>query len=166
MYDKDFRDRKVLIVEDNIHFRTLLKTILSFAGVKAIQEAEDGLEALEILQDFPADVAIVDWNMERMDGLEFVRHVRREPSHQPRRRIPVLMVTGNGGTPCYTAARDAGVNDLLQKPISPKTLMKALGDVMDDAMAFIDTAAYVGPDRRRFQMDFGGMEKRQVAPSA
>ncbi|CCQ74043.1 Putative chemotaxis protein CheYIII [Magnetospira sp. QH-2] len=161
MVDGNLQGLNILIVEDNIHFRTLLTTILKHGGVSEIREVDNGDDALEVLQGFNADLAIVDWKMEGMDGLECVRRIRRDtPLEAEWRKIPVLMVSSKAGGTLPAMARDAGVNDLLPKPISPRTLIGALIEVLERPTAFIDSSAYVGPDRRRIQQDFGGMEKR------
>ena len=159
MANVDLRELRILIVEDNVHFRTLLRTILQHLGVKEIRETSDGSEALRMLEDFPADLAIVDWKMDGMDGLECIRRIRRDGNPETR-HIPVLMVTGYGDDPMPAQARDAGANDLLVKPISPKSLMKSLYDVLLRPGAFIETNAYVGPDRRKLEGEFDGSERR------
>ena len=52
---------KVLVVEDNQHFRTLVRSILEALGVQEIEDARDGAEAVEMLGSVPADLAILDW---------------------------------------------------------------------------------------------------------
>ena len=159
MPDVDLRELRILIVEDNAHFRTLLRTILQHLGVKEIREAPDGQSALRTLDEFPADLAVVDWKMDGMDGLECIRRIRRGENSDTR-HIPVLMVTGYGEDPMPQQARDAGANDLLVKPISPKSLMKSLYEVLLRPGQFIETRAYVGPDRRKLEERFNGTERR------
>ncbi len=163
MQDRDLSGQKILVVEDNFHFRKLLVTILGHIGVAEIREASDGREALEILKTFAADLAIIDWKMDGMDGLECVRRIRRD-EETGTRRIPVLMVTGYDENQVMERARDAGANDILVKPISPRGLMRSLGQVIEAPNAFIETEDYVGPDRRRLKAAFEGTEKRYAEP--
>ncbi len=165
MPDRDLTGLRILVVEDNFHFRKLLVTILDHIGVKEVREADEGREGLRILGDFAADLAIIDWKMDGMDGLECVRRIRRG-GNGGARRIPVLMVTGYGDDEMADRARDAGANDLLVKPISPRSLMRHLNGVLDRPGAFIETDAYVGPDRRRLAAEFDGGERRDAETGA
>lgn len=159
MTQRDLHDLKILIVEDNIHFRTLLLTILWHLGIRDIREVSDGQSALEMLEDYDADLTIVDWKLEGIDGLETIRRIRQS-SEEGIRRIPVLMVTGYGEDPLPAQARDAGANHFLVKPISPKSLMKSVFAVLREPTTFIETPAYVGPDRRKLEESFSGLERR------
>jgi len=80
------------IVEDNVHFRTLIHSILQALGVTSLEEARDGSEALEVLGDQMPDLVILDWKMDGMDGVECVRQIRALSG--PNRFVPIIMVTG------------------------------------------------------------------------
>ena len=67
---------RVLIVDDNAHMRSIISAILKGIGVHDIRDASDGTQALAILKEWPADLAIVDYRMEPMDGLSFTQIVR------------------------------------------------------------------------------------------
>ena len=66
---------RVLIVDDSKNMRMLVKTVLNALGVQVVREAGDGQAGLQELRSGPVDISIVDWVMEPMDGLEFVRQV-------------------------------------------------------------------------------------------
>ena len=66
----------VMVVEDNRHMRGLIQSILHALGVKNVCEAGDAAEAFNELKHFHADVIIVDWHMEPLDGIDFARLVR------------------------------------------------------------------------------------------
>jgi two-component system chemotaxis response regulator CheY len=69
---------KALIVDDSRAVRTLMKRMLGEMGFE-VSEAGDGRQALDLLQEIgPVDLALVDWNMPEMDGLEFVKMVSAE----------------------------------------------------------------------------------------
>ncbi|MBL4691867.1 MAG: response regulator, partial [Magnetovibrio sp.] len=103
----DITQINLLIVEDNVHFRMLMRSILQALGVSNLEEAQDGLEALELLETQSPDLVIVDWKMEGIDGVEFVKHIRSLDG--PNRFVPIIMVTGYTETSLKTKARDAGV---------------------------------------------------------
>lgn len=68
---------KALIVEDNQHMRALLRSLLNSAGLHDIHEAADGSAALEALAARKCDFILCDLAMKPMDGLDFIREVRR-----------------------------------------------------------------------------------------
>ena len=159
MADLDLEQVAVLIVEDNLHFRTLIRTILQALGFEDIEEARDGAEALEVLSSFEADLAIVDWKMDGVDGLECVRRIRSEPV-EVTKFLPIIMITGYTEESLAKQARDAGANDFLGKPISAKSLMSRIVSVLEDDRPFIKSEDFFGPDRRRKDGEFDGEDRR------
>ena len=105
----------VLIVDDVDEMRKILKTILHEFGFGRILEAENGAEALEIMKDEPINLAVVDWNMPEMSGLELLQEVRRHPALKP---LPFLMVTSEADRDKVVSAIAAGVSDYIVKPFS------------------------------------------------
>lgn len=154
-------DLKVLIVEDNLHFRNLVESILRALGVPSIEEAQDGSEAIEVLDSYPVDLAILDWKMDGVDGIECVRRIRMGGRNW-NRFLPMIMVTGYTEPGLMREARDAGVDELLSKPISAKSLLSRIKTVMGNRRQFIDIEGYFGPDRRRSLREFSGPNRRRV----
>ena len=152
---------KVLIVEDNQHFRTLVRSILEALGVQEIEEARDGAEAVELLGSFPADLAILDWKMDGVNGIECVRRVRRGEG-SVNRFLPIIMLTGYTEESLMKEAIEAGVNGFLGKPVSAKSLFSRILSVMQGAQVYIETASYFGPDRRRVGGAYTGEERRKA----
>jgi len=149
----------VLIVEDNLHFRTLMRTILQALGVETVEEARDGAEAMEVLASFDADLAIIDWKMDGVDGVECVRRIRNGEDFV-NRFLPIIMVTGYTDESLAKEARNAGVNDFLSKPISAKSLLSRINSVLSEIRPFIESVDFFGPDRRRQDIKHGGTERR------
>ncbi|MFX8797656.1 response regulator, partial [Acinetobacter baumannii] len=85
-----------------------------------VDEAPNGLEALEKLSLAPVDLLIIDVNMPRMDGFPFLRLLRRQPG--PNATIPVLVTSTEAGPQDVAAAREAGANFYLVKPVSQASL--------------------------------------------
>ncbi|MPY71616.1 MAG: response regulator [Alphaproteobacteria bacterium] len=138
----------VLVLDDNRHMRTLVQSILHALGVKNIREASDAAEAFKELMHFHADVIIVDWHMEPLDGIDFVKLVRTAKD-SPNPYVPIIMLSGYTEYRRVVAARDAGVNEFLAKPISAKALYQRFASIIENPRPFIRTKLYFGPDRRR-----------------
>lgn len=153
---------RVLIIEDNQHIRLLLRTVLHTMGIETILEAHDGEEALAVLRGCPADLLILDWKMEPMDGLSFALKLRRS-ADSPAPTVPIIMVTAHGEEHLVRKARDAGVDEFLTKPLSAKDLIARISEVMARARPFIRSGDYVGPDRRRRHDPGHASSERRVA---
>jgi len=145
---------KVLVVDDSPHMRVLIRNILKGLGIYTILEAANGQDALEVVKCNHIDVAIADLNMEPVNGMEFLASVRRSKD-SPNPFLPVILATGDSRIPTIKAARDAGVNAFLTKPVSVKTLAERLFFVLQDRRKFIRAKTFFGPDRR-FRVDDGG----------
>lgn len=160
MADLDISGVHFLIVEDSKHMRTLIKTILSSFGCRKLAEAEDGAQAFAVMKNFPPDIIICDWEMDPLDGVEFVRMVRTS-SDSPNPLVPVIMVTAYTEASRVNEARDAGINEFLGKPISATSLYSRIKAIIEKPRPFIRTKSYVGPDRRRRQSEsYVGTDRR------
>ncbi|ATQ41919.1 response regulator [Caulobacter mirabilis] len=143
-----FESLKILLVDDNQHMRILLIEILRAIGIRRVLEANDGAEALQALRDHDIDIIITDLAMQPLDGIDFVRLVRLSPE-SPNPMCPIIMVTGHSTQRRVEEARDAGVNEFLAKPVTPRGVLERIGEIIDNARPFIRTDDYFGPDRRR-----------------
>lgn len=150
---------KVLLVEDNEHFRRLVKTILHAVNIRDVAEAADGASGLERLSTYEADLCIADWQMPGINGLEFVRGIRLA-ADSPNPYLPIIMCSGYTETSLVMQARDAGVNEFLAKPISARSLLTRVLSVVRSQRSFVKTDDYFGPDRRRRTIDFQGVDRR------
>ena len=143
-----FENLKVLIVEDNQHMRTLLRSLLNTVGIREIAEASNGGSALDVLRERKCDLVLSDLSMKPMDGLEFT-HTVRHSERSPNPFVPIIMITGHTEKHRVEAARDAGVTEFLAKPITAASLFSRLAEIVERPRAFVRTEAYFGPDRRR-----------------
>ena len=107
-------DKRVLIVDDAGLVRLYYRDALERAGY-AVDEAMNGLEALEKLLITPADLLIVDINMPKMDGLTFLQSLRRHTL--PLGAIPAIVTSTEAYPKDRDAARIAGANFYLVKPV-------------------------------------------------
>jgi two-component system, chemotaxis family, chemotaxis protein CheY len=138
----------VLVIDDNTHMRSILKELLRAVGVQDIKEAADPVEAFELIKSVPIDLVLVDFSMPIIDGVEFTQMVRTS-SDSPNPYIPIVMITGHSERSRVNAARDAGVNEFLVKPVTAKSLMDRITSVVNNPRSFVKSTAYLGPDRRR-----------------
>ena len=112
-----------LVVDDSRAMRLVLKKIMNDVGFE-VSEAGDGSEALIRLKELNSvDLMLVDWNMPVMDGLEFVRAVRKDQSYD---EVPVMMVTTEDGMDKIVEALEAGANEYVMKPFTSETIIEKL----------------------------------------
>lgn len=110
---------RALVVDDSRAMRMLLKTILKAEGFETV-EAGHGGEGLERLKETAAmNVALVDWNMPEMNGLEFVKAVSSTSAYDDMR---IVMVTTEAELPKMAEALESGANEYLMKPFTKEAL--------------------------------------------
>ena len=153
-----------LVVDDNENMRLIIKRALRALGVRDIEEAPEGADALKTLAAAPVDIVIVDWEMSPVDGIEFTKMIRTSVD-SPNPYVPVIMLTGHTEMARVTQARDAGITEFLAKPVSASKLYARIVSVIQRPRPFIRTPSYFGPDRRR-QDDprYRGPERRKANP--
>ena len=163
--DIDLRELRVLVIDDSRSMRTIIKSILLQLGFKYVHEAGDAATAFKDMQNFPCDLILVDWYMEPLDGLDFIRLVRTaKDSRDP--FVPIIMLSGFTEMRRVEEARDAGVNEFLAKPVSVELLGNRIKSIFNHPRKFVRTRQYFGPCRRR--NDFGpprGKQERRKADS-
>lgn len=115
---------KVLIIDDSKAMRMILGKILSDIGCSVL-EAGNGREALQcIASEGKPDLALVDWNMPEVNGLEFIQAVRKNPDYAS---IALMMITTESEISNVEAARKAGVNEYVIKPFNTEIILEKLG---------------------------------------
>ena len=158
----DFSRLKVLVVDDNQYMRSVFREFLRALGLSTdnIRECSNGEEAIDVAGAFAPDLIISDYVMEPMDGFELARRIRRdENSADP--YVPIILCTGYTEVGQVMAARDAGVNEVLAKPITANTLYSRIRTIIEEPRQFVRLDSYFGPDRRRKQVPVE--EERRVA---
>ena len=126
----------IMIVDDSSVTRKVIKKHISSGPYAAfgLIEAPDGEQALDIFKGgtHPA-VILSDWNMPKMNGLEFVRHLRAYEQSLGRtseQRVKIIMITTEGTIDKVTEAMASGVNEYIVKPFTADTLNKTLKKVL------------------------------------
>ena len=113
--------KNVLIVDDSSVMRKIVERCLRQAGVQIskVHEANDGYEGLSIIQQNAVDLILCDINMPTMDGMEFLRNLQGTESAW---KIPVVMVTTEGGEARANDAISAGARGYIRKPFTAEQL--------------------------------------------
>jgi CheY-like chemotaxis protein len=135
------------VVEDNVHMRRLIQTLLHSFGSRKIHEAEDGASGLKSVEHNSPDIVITDWKMPVFDGIEFVRMIRN-PETCANAYIPIIMLTGQCENQRLIQARSAGVTEFLCKPFTAACLYDRICNIILNPRPFVRTGTYFGPQRR------------------
>jgi len=120
--------KRVLIVDDAATVRMYHRGILESAGY-IVEEAWNGIEALEKILNAPFDFYIVDINMPKLDGYGFLRELRQQVVPQ----VPAIMVSTEAAATDEAAAYRAGANAYLIKPVLPLQLLSFLSLMLGEA---------------------------------
>lgn len=142
-----FGSLKVLLADDNQHMRAIIVAILKGVGITNLRECNDGAEGLQVLRDWPADLAIVDFQMQPLDGVEFT-HMVRNSADSKNPYLPIIMMTGFAERSRVVEARDAGVTEFVVKPVTARSIIDRINAVIFHPRPFIRTDDYFGPMRR------------------
>ncbi len=114
---------RILVVDDFPTMRKIVRGVLKQLGYTNIEEAEDGQQAISILEQSPYDFVVSDWNMPNMTGLELLKAVRANPKTK---HIPFLMVTAEADKANIVEAVKAGVSSYVVKPFNAGTLKEKI----------------------------------------
>ncbi|MCP5432036.1 MAG: response regulator [Alphaproteobacteria bacterium] len=144
----DFSKVTILCVDDNRHMMTLLKTILRSLGVGTVLETQRAAEALSIARSRPVDMIVTDIRLQDESGLDLIRRIRNS-SDSTNPFVPIIVVSAHSERSRVEAARDAGANEYLTKPVRPRDLLVRMRAIIESPRPFVRTSFYFGPDRRR-----------------
>lgn len=115
------KDMPILIVDDYKTMRSIIRSLLYQLGFENVNEAADGAKALEILRTQPIKLILSDWNMQPMNGYDFLCEVRKV-----NKELPFIMVTAENTQENFKKALEAGVSNYILKPFTADTLKKKL----------------------------------------
>ncbi len=113
---------RALVIDDSKSIRSILSKILVEIGF-TVEEASNGLEALDVIQKEKVDLALVDWNMPDMNGFEFIQEVRKDNTYKDMR---MMMVTTETEMNKVVEALEAGANEYVMKPFTKDMIVEKL----------------------------------------
>ncbi|RJP78156.1 MAG: response regulator [Candidatus Zixiibacteriota bacterium] len=116
---------KVLVVDDSATMRRIIIKNLNDAGFSDTVEAENGIEAISRMAG--VELVLTDWNMPVMDGLSFVKEIRRNTAYA---NVPIVMITSIGAKKEVVEALKQGVNNYIVKPFTPAILIEKVKSVI------------------------------------
>ena len=126
----------ILVVDDEANIRHTLRGVLSDEGYEVV-EAQDGRRALELLEQEPPKLAIVDIWMPEMDGIELVSKMRQQAPE-----VPVIVISGHGTIDTAVRVIRMGAFDFLEKPFQLDALLR----VVDRALGGADEAPAIATE--------------------
>lgn len=119
---------KFLVVDDFSTMRRIVRNLLKELGFTNVDEAEDGMVALQKLSNAQFDFVVTDWNMPNMDGLTLLQTIRQTPQLK---HLPVLMITAEAKKENIIAAAQAGASGYIVKPFTAGTLSEKLEKIFE-----------------------------------
>ena len=119
---------KFLVVDDFSTMRRIVRNLLKELGFTNVDEAEDGVAALQKLGSAQFDFVVTDWNMPNMDGLTLLQNIRKTPQFKD---LPVLMITAEAKKENIIAAAQAGASGYIVKPFTAATMAEKLEKIFE-----------------------------------
>ena len=119
---------RFLVVDDFSTMRRIVRNLLKELGYTNVDEAEDGVVAMQKLTAGGIDFVVTDWNMPNMDGLTLLQTIRATPNLK---HLPVLMITAEAKKENIIAAAQAGASGYIVKPFTAATLSEKLQKIFD-----------------------------------
>jgi two-component system, cell cycle response regulator DivK len=115
--------KKVLIAEDSSVIQNLTKKILQFQNFE-IHSAKNGQKVIEMIKNEKFDIILMDINMPIMDGMECAKHIRSQEGEIS--KIPIVAITGNAKNYSEDQFKDAGIDEILYKPLDFDVLVEVV----------------------------------------
>lgn len=156
-------DATVMLLESSQHSLDVLSQIVFGLGVREVIRCMTVEEADKALARSTVDLILMNAVLKEGDAYEFVRRLRRSKL-EPNCYAPIIMTHGHVRKRDLGRMRDAGVNFVIAKPITPQVLLERTLWIGRDKRPFFDNGAYVGPDRRfKFEGPPPGTDGRRGA---
>ena len=152
---------RFLLVDENEHMRGILTGVLRTLGVRYIRAASDGDGALEALAKEVPDIVLTGIGLKPKSGICLITEIREGRSGAPR-TLPIIVVTSYTEAAYVRAARDAGIDEFVAKPISVRGLYNRIVSIIQKRRPFVDAPEYFGPDRRRHQEEGAKQHRRKA----
>lgn len=117
---------RILIVDDEAAIREMVATALELADFQCLQ-AENGQQAHEIIVDEKPDLVLLDWMLPGISGIELARRLKRNDTTS---EVPIIMLTAKSEESNTIMGLDAGADDYVTKPFSPRELVSRINAVI------------------------------------
>jgi len=154
----------IVLADASTNVLSLMSEVLRQSGIDQIQYALDGEELLSVTEEFAPDMVITTSRLPKISGLEFTRMVRRGTG-AIRRDTAIVAMTNTATRAFIEHARDSGVDEMLVLPFSTRALTERSLAALRKKRSFVDCASYIGPCRRRRELDeFEGVKRRFIDP--
>ena len=118
--------KTILTVDDSASMRQMVKITLSGAGYQVV-EAENGADGLSKAKTSPANMVVTDLNMPVMDGLTFIRELRKLPEY---RGVPIIFLSTESDAGVKAQAKEAGATGWIVKPFQAEQLLAVVKKVL------------------------------------
>ena len=164
---KNLAKVQIMILDSSERAANLIKNLLSNFGFSNVVIANDGYQGVQILRKLNIDLIFTDCDLKvyrnaasfsddtqelmevvQISGVDFVRRLRHAPS-SPNPYIPIVMLVDQIKPADIFKARDAGVDEIMVKPLNAATFCEHIINIIDSQRIFITAEAYKGPCRRR-----------------
>ncbi len=125
MADKNL---KFLVVDDFSTMRRIVRNLLKELGYTNVDEAEDGIVALQKLKNMNVQFVVTDWNMPNMTGIELLKAIRADATLK---HLPVLMITAEAKKENIIEAAQSGASGYIVKPFTAATLEEKMNKIFE-----------------------------------
>ncbi|MEM1289471.1 MAG: response regulator [Pseudomonadota bacterium] len=159
----DYSNKSAVIVDDNPQMRAIIRSMLGVIGITNVADYSDPQQAIRRLESEHVGLAIIDLVlMSSIDGLAVAEAIRHN-EHVKNQMMPIIMVTGYPSIAVIDQAINAGVDELVTKPLRAKDLVSRVQKAFEEPRRYISTPNnYYGPDRRRADRGSPVGEDRRV----
>lgn len=123
----ELEELMVLIVDDSRTSRNYVRHVLEKLGVANFIEAENGVDAVRIMENRLVDLVVTDYNMPEMDGKELIQHIR---SKSWQNSVPILMITSEQNHNRLAGMEEWGVSGICDKPFVPEIIKPLLAKIL------------------------------------
>lgn len=159
---------QVMVLDGSANAADLLREVFVKLGFTNIHVVNDGFEGIQAMKRMPVHLIFTDWELRvrkrrmlptgeeappddkdvlPLSGTEFVKRLRQSP-HSPNPFVPIVMVVTENDEDKIAHARDAGVNEVITKPLNVADLCRRIAALVDDTRFFVTADSYKGPCRR------------------
>lgn len=142
-----FPDLSAIIVDESLYVRRIVRDMLQRSGIRRIQEAVDGAEALGCMAEARPDLVILDWDLAILSGEEVIRLIRNADT-SPAPTVPLILMMSRPQKDRVERAVRLGVNEVIAKPFSPKTLWSRLDEVINRPRPYESSRGLLRPKTR------------------